>query len=1266
MMASSLSTDQKKRVDANKKKAMATLAKKKVGKKAQSSMFSFFSPLSGAVKEEKRDTPPSTSSIKSEQDVTTKKLFFNPTPHKKNVKKEPQSLASVKKEPSSPVLKKKPTPPVVTPNKTRNSNSSDDEPIVARSKPTVAKAKAKATSNPKPSVAVKVKQEEQSMNGRRRNRVTSYAEESDSDEDGPIDFGKSIEEKRRETKRLKRTVVAESSDEDEYIPTADDMAIEHEDKAADVNDDAMDVDDDVDDVDDDDDVDALLQVLEDDDDDDDDEPIAQKRTPAKKKPKLAKVESSSSSSSSSSLSAFASGSTPNKNRTTPSKSIVKRTPSSTPRPSTKQGQTEEEESRYPWLANPRDKKKIPHSDPKADKSTLWVPPNPTRRVKGVTKPLSDFETQYWNIKKNWYDTMLFFKKGKFFELYGKDAYIANTELGLKLTDRVNMPMAGVPEKTFTMWATKLLGLGFNVARADELESALAKGMREKKTKTASSSKIIQRSLTTVLTQGTLCGDFLSSDHANFVMSIQEGENRKFGVCFCDVGTNEINITEFEDDLALTQLETLLVQVKPREIIMSKGRLSHGTRRMLKNHTSGAALTVLEPEKEFWNAETTRDKIEMEGYFNKNTNSEVWPGDLQTYREKEEAMSALGGLIFYFKKLLIDEKVISQGRFLEYSPLRHGGTLLLDGQTLQNLEVLENTNDGGTKGTLFELLCHCHTAFGKRKFRKWLCHPLREATDINARYDAVDELESNAELKDDLQILLKSIPDIERTNVQITGSQCRLMNFVTALDAYAAISSTINNLQSHVVGLKSPRLKALLTVGDSFPDIADALEVFKNAFDWEEARGENGKMFPYPGASTEYDEITETISAIEKKLKTYRLGYMKEFNLKLQYYHPGVAKEPYQVPLPVKTKVPSGWEVKSSTSKEKRYWSPEIKKLIVPLTEALETKRQLQVETFKKLQVKFDETMNLWTDVVSNLAEVDCLLSLLRAKDEMGSPTCRPTFLDSGRPTLEFKNIRHPCLTSGSSELVSDFISNDTTLGGATPIATVLTGPNMGGKSTLLRQTCIGVLMAQLGAYIPADSATLTPTDRIFTRIGANDNIIAGRSTFMVELKETATILNMATEKSLVILDELGRGTSTFDGTAIAHATLTHLVDKIGCRALFATHYHSLTDDFKFNPKVSLQHMACQVHESSRDVTFLYQLTPGVCSKSYGLNVAGMAGVPLKIIDTAESTAAKFEAMSRPGFGDGVKSLKFLNLLREIEFSDTMESNALSSLCDAVA
>eukprot|EP00053_Salpingoeca_punica_P015373 m.141445 g.141445 ORF g.141445 m.141445 type:complete len:1202 (+) comp16694_c0_seq1:90-3695(+) len=911
------------------------------------------------------------------------------------------------------------------------------------------------------------------------------------------------------------------------------------------------------------------------------------------------------------------------------------------------GGADGDEERYWWLEDQRDAQRRAPNDPEYDPTTLYIPADAFRRLK-------PFEQQYWSIKKDRWDVILFFKKGKFYELYEKDAEIGHREFDLKFTDRVNMKMVGVPEGTFTLWASKFLGLGYKVAKVDERESALAKEMREKKTGQASASKIIERSLSAVYTQGTLMGEFLVGDASTYILSVKENvETREFGICFADTGSAEFNFCSFTDDNARTQFETLIVQIKPRELVYEKNGLSKETLSILKAHvTDAAARNVLQPITEFWDAARSREELERGG-FTKDKNgvvSEV----LQKVFTQPLTLSALGGLTFYLRSLLIDRNLLSQGNFRMYDPLRQGGSLLLDGQTLQNLEILENNIDRGIKGTLQHLLLHCLSPFGKRMFRKWLCHPLRNISDINDRLNAVDDLEAQPALCDRIASLLREAPDLERLIARVHTGSCRLADFLDLLDAFDSVEKTIKAIAPTVSSLASRRLQELLTVGRLFPDISATLAQLRDAFDRKKARND-GNIVPNPGADREFDALQKTVESIEGQLEAHLVDAQKKFGkIKISYHHPTVGKERYQIQVPASEEdsVPSSWKCKSQTTTLRRYWSPEVERLQKPLAEAQETRKQILNDMLSRTLQSFDAHNADWTKAMLCLSEVDCLLSLFYAKQSMGAPMCRPQFIESDTPVLDVAQLRHPCLLESGA--VSDYIPNDTVLGGSSAPVLVLTGPNMGGKSTLLRQTCVAVIMAQIGCHVPAEHMRLTPVDRIFTRIGANDNIVAGRSTFMVELKETANILLQASPHSLVVLDELGRGTSTFDGYAIACAVLSHIAEKTKCRTLFATHFHHLTEEFSRHPDVRMGHMAFHVPENQRDVTFLYKLEDGVCPKSFGMNVASMAGLPAEVVAAAESKAADFEQAS------GFKSIEKTGLLCATDICAFRELMALAA------
>lgn len=376
----------------------------------------------------------------------------------------------------------------------------------------------------------------------------------------------------------------------------------------------------------------------------------------------------------------------------------------------------------------------------------------------------------------------------------------------------------------------------------------------------------------------------------------------------------------------------------------------------------------------------------------------------------------------------------------------------------------------------------------------------------------------------------------------------------------------------------------------------------------------------------------------------------------------------EVPLKVSKKVPSSWNQMSATQAVKRYYFPELKALVRKLQEAQETHSQIVKEVAGRFYARFDEHYEIWYAAVKLIAQLDCLISLAKASSSLGQPACRPTFVSEERSTLEFEDLRHPCLL----DQVDDFIPNDIALGGTTANITLLTGANAAGKSTVLRMTCVAVIMAQVGCYVPCQRATLTPVDRIMSRLGAQDHIFAAQSTFFVELAETKKILTEATPRSLVILDELGRGTSSHDGVAVAQAVLHHLASHIGCLGYFATHYHSLGAEFRDHPEVVSKRMQILVDDDERRVTFMYKLEDGIAEGSFGMHCAAMCGISKTVIDRAEEAAHEWEHTSRISQKlkvmektDGEEQEVSLGLLSDVAAILRTESDGLTSGIDAL-
>ncbi|KAF2402743.1 putative DNA mismatch repair protein Msh6 [Trichodelitschia bisporula] len=879
----------------------------------------------------------------------------------------------------------------------------------------------------------------------------------------------------------------------------------------------------------------------------------------------------------------------------------------------------EPDQRYPWLANIKDADRNPIGHPDYDPRTIFIPP-------GAWNKFSPFEKQYWEIKCKLWDTIVFFKKGKFYELYENDATIGHQLFDLKLTDRVNMRMVGVPEASLDLWANQFLAKGFKIARVDQMESALAKEMRERDDsgpKSKKEEKIIKRELASVLTLGTLVDPgMLQDDMATYCVAIKESEEDGrpvFGIAFVDTATAQFQLSEFVDDVDITKFETFVAQIRPAELLLEKGCISTKALRILKNNTGPTTLwNYLKPGKEFLEADVACRDIDGSDYFKSDDGANAWPKALEEAREKEVVMSAFGALLQYLRLVKRDQELISLGNFTWYDPIRKATSLVLDGQTLINLEIFANTFDGGAEGTLFQMINRCVTPFGKRMLRQWVCHPLADAAKINARLDAVEAIMADSALTSNFTSSLSKIPDLERLLSRIHAGSIKAQDFVRVVEGFEQIEYTMSLLDELPAG--EGVIGQLLS---SMPDLAGKLDFWKDAFDRTKAR-EEGILVPQRGVEEDYDESQDKVNGILSELDAYLKEVRKKLSSSSIVYRDN-GKEIYQLEVPVKIKtVPKGWDQMSATKQVKRFYSPELRNLVRRLQEAQETHGQISRKVAGRVYARFDEDYTIWLAAVRIIAQLDCLISLAKASSSLGSPSCRPEFVNSARTVVEFEDLRHPCMIAK----VDDFIPNDIKLGGSAPLIDLLTGANAAGKSTVLRMTCIAAILAQVGCHLPCASARLTPIDRIMSRLGAFDNIFAAQSTFFVELSETKKILAEATPRSLVILDELGRGTSSYDGVAVAQAVLHDVATRIGCVGFFATHYHSLAAEFAGHPEIRPARMAIEVDEAERRVTFLYKLERGVAEGSFGMHCAAMCGIPRKVIERAEVAAREWEHTSR--------------------------------------
>lgn len=927
--------------------------------------------------------------------------------------------------------------------------------------------------------------------------------------------------------------------------------------------------------------------------------------------------------------------------------------------------------------NLRDAKRRRPGDVNYDPRTLYLPPDFLRNV-------SEGQKQWWEFKSKHMDKVIFFKMGKFYELFEMDAHVGAKELDLQYM-KGEQPHCGFPERNFSMNVEKLARKGYRVLVVEQTETPEQLELRRKEK--GSKDKVVKREICAVVTKGTLTeGELLSANpDASYLMAVTESSqspasqntDRCFGICVVDVATSRIILGQVMDDLDCSVLCCLLSELRPVEIIKPANMLSPETERAILRHTRNPLVNDLVPLLEFWDAEKT--VLEIKNIYKRITAESLNKVDsnVATSQAEEDGLtclpdilselvstgdggslvlSALGGTLYYLKQSFLDETLLRFAKF-ELLPCSGFGDMakkpymVLDAAALENLEVFENSRSGDSSGTLYAQLNHCVTAFGKRLLRTWLARPLYNSGLIKERQDAVAGLRGvNQPFALEFRKALSRLPDMERLLARLFASceangrnsnkvvlyedaaKKQLQEFISALHGCELMDQACSSLGAILENTESRQLHHMLTPGKGLPDILPILKHFKDAFDWVEANN-SGRIIPHGGVDIDYDsackKVKETESSLTRHLKEQRklLG-----DASITYVN--IGKELYllEVPESLRGSVPRDYELRSSKKGFFRYWTPNIKTLLGELSQAESEKESALKSILQRLIGQFCEHHNKWRQMVSATAELDVLISLAIASDFYEGPTCRPVISDScsnEEPCFSAKSLGHPVLRSDSLGKGA-FVPNDITIGGPGNASFILlTGPNMGGKSTLLRQVCLAVILAQVGADVPAEIFEISPVDRIFVRMGAKDHIMAGQSTFLTELSETALMLSSATRNSLVVLDELGRGTSTSDGQAIAESVLEHFVHKVQCRGMFSTHYHRLAVDYKKDPRVSLCHMACQVGNGVggvEEVTFLYRLSPGACPKSYGVNVARLAGLPDKVLKKAVAKSIEFEAI----------------------------------------
>lgn len=794
--------------------------------------------------------------------------------------------------------------------------------------------------------------------------------------------------------------------------------------------------------------------------------------------------------------------------------------------------------------------------------------------------------QYRELKARDPEALLLFRMGDFYEMFGDDAERASALLGLTLTSRDKgpdaLPMAGFPHPALDQYLAKIVEAGLRAAVCEQLEDPkLAKGL-------------VKRDVVRVVTPGTLTDEsLLDPKSANYLASVVERKGN-LGLAWVELSTGRFELTECRRH----ELIDDLTRLEPAEILVSETSLEAPWLRTLRG-LSRAPVTV----RPSWDFVAEQALEGLKKHFGVTTLSGFGIDD------DSVEVSAAGALLAY----LSETQRSSLGHLTRLIPYRRSKTLLLDAMTRRGLELTKTLREGKREGSLLEAIDRTSTPMGARLLAEWVSSPLTALDAIRDRHSAVEELLEDVALRADVRQALGQAHDLERLASRVGTGRATPRD----LKGLARTLAVLPKLKARLTARKSPLLNALEGALELCPEVREAIdEALVN--DPPLALKEGGLI--REGYHPTLDELRETAKGgkswiarfqAEQVRKTgisgLKVGFNKVFGYYIEITHAQAAGKT----------LPEDFIRKQTVKNAERYITPELKEHEDKVLRAEDRACELEYELFITLRDRVGAEAPRLVQAGGVLAQLDVLSGLAELAAKQGY--VRPEMVDG--PVTEIEAGRHPVLDVLMSH--GDFVPNDTALGPESGLIVLITGPNMAGKSTYIRQVALIALMAQVGSFVPAKRAKLGIVDRLFARIGATDELGRGMSTFMVEMTETAHILHNATSRSLVILDEIGRGTSTFDGVSLAWAIAEHLHDEVGCRALFATHYHELVDLEKTKPR--LKNANVSVLEREGEIVFLHRVAPGGADQSYGIHVARLAGVPAPVLERAREILTFLEA-----------------------------------------
>jgi DNA mismatch repair protein MutS len=794
--------------------------------------------------------------------------------------------------------------------------------------------------------------------------------------------------------------------------------------------------------------------------------------------------------------------------------------------------------------------------------------------------------RYMEVKRSNPGSLLLFRMGDFYELFYEDAELAAKVLGLTLTSRDKgssnpVPMAGFPFHALENYLQKLIRAGFRAAICDQVEDPKkAKGL-------------VKREVTRIVTPGTLTDDsLLDPRESNFLAAVFPGKDR-IGLAWLELSTGKF----VTSDLPPQSLPDELARIQPAECLIPEQATSqHGS---LQQLPSDGMMLSERPVWSFAQSECLKILLDhfgttsLEG-FDLDTNS---PG-----------ITAAGALLDYVR----ETQKSALGHITRLEPYRRGSNLIIDESTRRSLELNRTLREGKRDGSLLDVIDETVTPMGARLLAERLSNPLTEVSEINHRLDAVEELTQEILLSNALREQLEKTYDMQRLTARIATGRSSPRDLVFL----ARTLSLLPKLKAKLTGRKSELLSQLETDLDLCPEVRADIE--RSLVDDPPLALTDGGIIR-SGYHLELDEFRELARGGKEWIARYRAEEVERTglsNLKVGYNR--VFGYYLEVSRAQADKVPDDYIRKQTLKNQERYITPQLKVHEDKVLRAEEQAAELEQQLFSELRERVNGECSRLQKTAAVLAEIDVQTAL--ATLSVNNRYCRPELTED--PLLDVREGRHPVLDR--LQPTGEFVPNDTRMGGnECGRVQIITGPNMAGKSTYIRQAALLTLLAQMGSFVPASEARIGVADRIFARVGASDELGKGQSTFMVEMTETARILNSASEKSVVILDEIGRGTSTYDGISLAWAVTEYLHDVIGCRTLFATHYHELTELTQTLKQASNWNVA--VKEDKEDVIFLHKIVEGTADKSYGIHVARLAGVPADVIQRARIILQTLEA-----------------------------------------